>query len=118
MSEWKALCERSGYSIVHGIHNDTTGSDRGAAALIIRMSITFNLTEKDSETQPSHGGRIAHKKELWKDMILNLVSIYVAVNADERRTFLKQQMYNHRKIPLGSIIGGDFNCVPRWEKCF
>ena len=44
-------------------------------------------------------------------MILNLVSIYVPVNADERRTFLKQQMYNHRKIPPGSIIGGDFNCV-------
>ena len=110
VSEWKALCERNGYSIIHGIHNDTTGSGRGAAALIIKMS-TFNLTEKDSETQPSQGGRIAHKKVLWKDMILNLVSIYVPVNADERRTFLKQQMFNHRKIPTGSIIGGDFNCV-------
>ena len=44
-------------------------------------------------------------------MILNLVSIYVPVNADERRDFLKQQMFNHRKISAGSIIGGDFNCV-------
>lgn len=45
-------------------------------------------------------------------MILNLVSIYVPVNAEERRTFLKQQMFNHRKNPPGSIIlGGDFNCV-------
>ena len=58
VSEWKALCERSGYSIVHGIHNDTTGSGRGAAAPIKKMSITFNLTEKDSETQPSQGGII------------------------------------------------------------
>ena len=101
MSEWKALCERSGYSIVHGLHNDTTGSGRGAAALLTKMS-TFNLTEADSVTQPSVGGRIAHKKVLWKDMILNLVSIYVPVNADERRNFLKhkQQMFNHRKIPL------------------
>ena len=104
------MCERSGYSIVHGLHNDTTGSGRGAAALLTKMS-TFNLTEADSETQPSVGGRIAHKKVLWKDMILNLVSIYVPVNADERRDFLKQQMFNHRKIPAGSIIGGDFNCV-------
>ena len=110
VSEWKAMCERSGYSIVHGLHNDTTGSGRGAAALLTKMS-TFNLTEADSETQPSVGGRIAHKKVLWKDMILNLVSIYVPVNADERRDFLKQQMFNHRKIPAGSIIGGDFNCV-------
>jgi exonuclease III len=86
VSEWKALCERSGYSIVHGIHNDTTGSGRGAAARIVKMS-TFNLTEKDSETQPSQGGRIAHKKVLWKDMILNLVSIYVPVNADEKKNF-------------------------------
>ena len=100
VSEWKALCERNGYSIIHGIHNDTTGSGRGAAALIIKMS-TFNLTEKDSETQPSQGGRIAHKKVLWKDMVLNLVSIYVLVNADERRTFLKQQMCNHRKNHQG-----------------
>jgi len=44
-------------------------------------------------------------------MILNLVSVCVPVNADENRTFLKQQMYNHRGIPLGSIIGGDFKCV-------
>ena len=108
VSEWKAMCERSGYSIVHGLHNDTTGSGRGAAALLTKMS-TFNLTEADSVTQPSVGGRIAHKKVLLKDMIL--VSIYVPVNADERRDFLKQQMFNHRKIPPGSIIGGDFNCV-------
>ena len=110
VNEWKAMCERSGYSIVHGLHNDTTGSGRGAAALLTKMS-TFNLTEADSETQPSVGGRIAHKKVLWKNMILNLVSIYVPVNADERRDFLKQQMFNYRKIPAGSIIGGDFNCV-------
>ena len=86
MSEWKALCERSGYSIVHGIHNDTTGAGRGAAALIVKRS-TFNLTEADSETQPSVGGRIAHKKVLWKGMILNLVSIYVPVNAHEKKNF-------------------------------
>ena len=94
VSEWKALCERSGYSIVHGLHNDTTGSGRGAAALLTKMS-TFNLTEADSVTQPSPGGRIAHQKVLWKDTILNLVSIYVPVSAEERRTFLRQQMYNH-----------------------
>ena len=107
---WKAMCERSGYSIVHGLHNDTTGSGRRAAAPLTKMS-TFNLTEADSETQPSVGGRIAHKKVLWKNMILNLVSTYVPVNAEERRTFLRQQMFTHRKIPPGSIIGGDFNCV-------
>ena len=44
-------------------------------------------------------------------MVLNLVSIYVLVNADESRTFLKQQMFNHRKNSPGSIIGGDINCV-------
>ena len=84
------------YSIIHGLHNDTTGSGRGAAALLMKMS-TFNLTEKDLETQPSPGGRIAHKKVLWKDMILNPVSIYVPVNADERITFRKQQIFNHKK---------------------
>ena len=95
VNEWKKMCSRNGYSIVHGLHNDTTGSGRGAAALLMKMS-TFNLTEKDSETQPSPGGRIAHKKVLWKDMILNPVSIYVPVNADERITFRKQQIFNHK----------------------
>ena len=96
VNEWKKMCSRNGYSIVHGLHNDTTGSGRGAAALLMKMS-TFNLTEKDLETQPSPGGRIAHKKVLWKDMILNPVSIYVPVNADERITFRKQQIFNHKK---------------------
>ena len=41
VNEWKAMCERSGYSIVHGLHNDTTGSGRGAAALLTKMSISI-----------------------------------------------------------------------------
>lgn len=35
VNEWKDMCERSGYSIVHGLHlNDTNGSGRGAAILL------------------------------------------------------------------------------------
>ena len=46
VNEWKDMCERNGYSIVHGLHNNTSGSGRGAAALLMKMS-TFNLTEKE-----------------------------------------------------------------------
>ena len=75
VNEWRAMYERSGYHIVHGLHNATNGSRRGAATLLMKM-YTFNLTENDSEVQLSPGGEIAiAKKVLWKVMILILLNL-------------------------------------------
>ena len=104
VNEWRAMYERSGYHIVHGLHNATNGSRRGAATLLMKM-YTFNLTENDSEVQLSPGGEIAiansSQESTMESYDTNTTeprkqayTLYAPVNADERRTFLKQQIYS------------------------